>query len=145
MGTTYWLILFAILMLFEAVTVDLTTIWFAIGALVGLAVSAAGGGLAIQLAAFLVVSVVLLLFTRPFIMKFVNKNRTKTNIDELPGTQAVVTEEIDGIRGTGRVQLRGMDWKAAPAPSEGEKVLPKGTLVRVESIEGVKVLVKKIS
>lgn len=139
----YWLIAFVILLLIEAVTMGLTTIWFAGGSIAGFAANLLGGNIWIQIGAFLTVSFLLLVFTRPFAVKYINKDRVKTNVDELAGKIAVVTEEIDNLRACGKVQLKGMEWTARAV--EKEAVIPKGETVEVLSVEGVKLIVKRKS
>lgn len=68
-----WLGILAILLVIEAITVGLTTVWFAGGALVACIVSWLGGGIVVQLLLFFGVSVVLLIFTRPLAVRYMNK------------------------------------------------------------------------
>ena len=79
MQTIYWLVLFVILLIIEILTMGLTTIWFAAGALAAFLAGWLGFGLAVQIVVFLVVSVVLLLLTRPIAVKYFNQERQKTN------------------------------------------------------------------
>ncbi|WP_047834383.1 membrane protein, partial [Robinsoniella sp. RHS] len=74
-----WLVLFILLIVIELATMGLTTIWFAGGSVAGFIVSVLDGNILLQILAFVIVSVVLLIFTRPFAVRYVNKNRTKTN------------------------------------------------------------------
>ena len=78
-----WLVVLAILLVIEFLTLGLTTVWFAGGALVAFLVSLAGGPLWLQLLLFIAVSVVLLLFTRPLAVKYLNKDVQKTNVDSI--------------------------------------------------------------
>ena len=73
MQTVYWLILFVILLIIEILTMGLTTIWFAGGALVAFVSGVIGFGLPVQVVAFLIVSVILLVLTRPLAVKYFNK------------------------------------------------------------------------
>lgn len=137
----HWLIAFVVLLAIEIATMGLTTIWFAGGAIAGFAVNLLGGNIWIQIIAFLAVSFLMLVFTRPFAMKYINKGRTKTNVDELIGKCAVVTEPIDNLNSTGKVKLKGMDWTART--KEGLTVIPKGNQVEILSVEGVKLIVQE--
>ena len=103
----FWLILLIILVAIEIATMGLTTIWFAGGAFVAIIAAALNTPLYVQITLFLIVSVVLLLFTRPIAMKYFNKDRIKTNAESLIGKQAVVTEDIDNLLAVGLV--RGQD------------------------------------
>ncbi len=80
-----WLVILAVLVVIEIITLGLTTIWFAGGALAALVVSLVGGPLWLQILLFLAVSIVLLVFTRPLAVRYMNKNQQKTNVDSIPG------------------------------------------------------------
>ena len=88
-----WLTAFVVLIGIEAATMTLCTIWFAIGALVSFFLTLAGVGKYGQLAAFFAVSCVLFFFTRPVALRYVNPKTVKTNVDELIGKKAVITED----------------------------------------------------
>ena len=136
--TLIWLIIFAVLIIVELVTMGLTTIWFAGGAVIACVIAAVGLPLWLQIVAFLVVSVALLYFTRPIAVKYFNKSRTRTNVESMIGKQAVVMSEIDNIQGIGQVKVNGMDWSARSF--EGEPIAA-GKVVIVRAVDGVKLLV----
>lgn len=94
-----------------------------------------------QMMAFVAVSFLLLFFTRPFAVKYVNKGHVSTNVDELIGMEGVVLEEIDNLRASGRVQAQrdGMDSQI----SEQERRIAKDKIIEVCAIEGVKLIVKE--
>ena len=125
-----WLILLGILLIIEIITLGLTTIWFAGGALIAFLVAILGGA----------VSILLLLFTRPIAMKYMNKNVQKTNVDSLKGEKAVVIQTIDNLKGTGQVVIRGMEWSAK---AREDKIIKEGTVVKVITVEGVKAVVEE--
>ena len=134
-----WLVVFILLILIELATMGLTTIWFAGGAVAGFVASMLGANVVIQAAAFFAVSILLLFFTRPFAVRYINSNKTKTNVDGLIGQEALVLEEINNIRETGCARLEGKEWTAR---SMNDTVIPKDTVVTVERIEEVKLIVK---
>ena len=134
-----WLAVFVLLIVIELATMGLTTIWFAGGAVAGFIASMLGANVVIQAVVFFVVSIVLLIFTRPFAVWYINSNKTKTNIDGLIGQEALVLEEINNIRETGCARLEGKEWTAR---SVDDSVIPADTVVIVERIEGVKLIVK---
>ena len=134
-----WLAVFVLLIVIELATMGLTTIWFAGGAVAGFIASMLGANVVIQAVVFFVVSIVLLIFTRPFAVRYINSNKTKTNIDGLIGQEALVLEEINNIRETGCARLDGKEWTAR---SVDDSVIPADTVVIVERIEGVKLIVK---
>lgn len=135
-----WLVLLVIFLAVELATMGLTTIWFAGGALAAFLVSLAGGSLTLQVVVFIAAAVILLIFTRPFAVKYINQNRVKTNADSLIGETAVVTEAIDNLAGAGQVRVNGQIWTARS--SEEDREIPEGTRVRILEISGVKLMVE---
>lgn len=139
--TTIWLIVFVVCIIAEIISMGLTTIWFAGGALVAAVVAAIGAPLWLQIALFAVVSLVLLYFTRPIAVKYFNKDRVKTNAESLVGKQAIVISEIDNLQGIGQVTVGGQEWTART--TEEGITLPVGSVVIVRSISGVKLMVEE--
>ncbi len=134
----YWLIIIAVLILIEIITLGLTTIWFAGGALVAFVVSMFIDNLFIEIMVFLLVSIALLYFTRPLVVKYFNPKRVKTNYEGVIGKDALVTIRIDNIKAEGQVIVDGQEWSARSL--EGN-VIEVGTKVKVQSISGVKLMV----
>ena len=141
MPSYIWLIIMAVMILVEISAPGLVSIWFAAGALAAYIASLLGGNTVIQVMVFVLVSVVLLLLTRPLAKKYINERAAKTNKDTIPGRTAIVSEEINNLTATGRVIIDGLPWTArAAAP---EEIIPAGEEVVVEKIEGVKCIVKR--
>ncbi len=136
-----WLAIAIVLSIIELTTMGLVTIWFAAGALVALLLSLVGAPFLLQLAAFLVVSVAVLLLVRPLATKYVNKNATKTNIDAVVGRKLVVKKEIDNLKGTGKIDMDGSTWLAVS--SVDNIVIPEGAIVRVVKVSGAKLIVER--
>ena len=136
-----WLILTVVFLAVEAATVTVTSLWFAGGCLVALIVSLLGGSFGLQIGTALVVSAALLACLRPIVKKHLNPRLTKTNIDAVIGSQGYVTADIDNMAATGTVKLGAMEWTARSASGHP---IPKGTLVKAERIEGVKVFVSAV-
>ena len=137
-----WLVLLLLFAGAEAITVGLTSIWFAAGALFALIAALLGGPLWVQIALFLAVSALCLLAVRPLARRLLNSRVEPTNADRVIGEQAQVTEDIDNIHGKGAVVIRGVAWTAR---SEDGSSVPAGSLVRVLRIEGVKVFVERVT
>ncbi|MBQ8622289.1 MAG: NfeD family protein [Oscillospiraceae bacterium] len=133
-----WLVLMVVFLVTEAATVTMVSLWFAAGALGAMIVSLLGGAVWLQTAAFLAVSVVLLLALRPLVRKYVTPSLTATNIDSVIGSTGLVTVAIDNVTAAGQVKLGAMVWTAR---SSSGAPIPEGTQVRVDKIEGVKVFV----
>ncbi|MBR2409583.1 MAG: NfeD family protein [Lachnospiraceae bacterium] len=137
-----WLIILALCLVVEIATLGLVTIWFAGGALVAFFVAMVTDSVLIQVIVFLAVSLLLLFFTRPVAKRFYNSKRTKTNVDSVIGEQCKVTETVDNFNGTGTVLLNGLEWTAR---SKDETVIETGVRVQVCAIDGVKVIVEKVT
>lgn len=143
MATIVWLVLLIGFIILEAACpIHLVSIWFAVGALAAAATAMLGGQIWLQVTVFAVVSGALLAALWPFVKKFLKPRLTKTNVDSVIGTEGYVTEDVDNLSATGQVKLGGMYWTAR---STDGNIIPKGTLVRVDRIEGVKAYVTPIS
>ncbi|MBR5317588.1 MAG: NfeD family protein [Lachnospiraceae bacterium] len=136
-----WLAALAVFVVIEIATMGLTTIWFAGGALVALVLAMLQVSFYVQIGAFLVISIVLLVSTRPLAMKFFNQERVKTNIDSIIGKKAIVLAEINNLKEEGKVSVNGMEWSARAY--EDGCVIPAGAVVEVKEIRGVKLIVKE--
>ena len=136
----FWLVLLIIAIVVEVLTMGLTTIWFAGGALVAILATLLHAPIWLQVILFMLVSLLLLFFTRPVDVKYFNKDRVKTNVESMVGRQAVVTGEIDNIQGIGQVTLGGQEWSARSM--DDTMRIPLGSVVDVVSVSGVKLIVK---
>ena len=134
-----WLIVFVVFAALELVSVGMTCIWFAVGALAACVTSLFTGNWIIQSIVFIIVTVLFLLFLRPLAMKYVNNKTEKTNVDSIIGRTAKVVTEIDNVNAKGMVVIDGVEWTAR---SKDDRVIPKETLVEVVEVSGVKVIVK---
>ena len=137
-----WLCAVAILGVAEALTVTLTCVWFAVGALAAMIVALFGGALWLQILIFAVVSLICVLALRPLAKtKLGGAQKIATNADRLIGQEAIVTETIDNVAGTGAASVGGTVWTArgvTPAP------IAEGRRVRIQRIEGVKLIVSPV-
>lgn len=143
-GMTFKVAWLALLILFsvgEAVTVGLTSVWFAVGALGALLCAWLGGNLWLQIGVFLALSGLSLAMVRPLAKKFLMPSYSATNADRVIGQEAVVTQTVDNLHGQGQVTISGQAWTAR---SQDDTVIPEGELVRVLRIEGVKVFVTPV-
>jgi membrane protein implicated in regulation of membrane protease activity len=140
-STFVWIGIAVIFAIIEAVTLGLTTIWFTIGSIVAALVSYVGGGITAQVIAFLIVSIILLYFTKPIAEKKLKIGHTKTNVDALIGQIAVVTEDINP-HSTGLVKADSQIWTAIA--DKRDQRLEKGTEVKILKVEGVKLIVTSV-
>lgn len=135
MEAIIWIALIIVFAAVEIITVGLTTIWFAGGAIAALLCDMVGLGIGWQFAVFVVVSLVLLFFTRPWALKYLKPHLVRTNYEENIGKNVCITETVDNIKGTGTAVLKGQEWTAR-AWEEG-RVFEPGTIVKVKEIRGV--------
>ena len=133
-----WFALMVVFIILEANTVTLVSAWFAAGALAALIASLLDAQLWLQMVLFFVVSILLLLSLRPITKKHFTPKLTKTNLDSVIGSFGIVTATIDNVMATGQVKLGAMEWTARSSSGE---VIPQGTRIKVDRIEGVKVYV----
>ena len=136
-----WLGLFILLLVIEIITVGLTTIWFAAGALAALAANVLGANLIIQIIIFLAVSVVLLIFTRPWAEKHLNRKRVRTNYEREIGKVIRITEKVDNLDQTGKSVVDGQEWTVRS--KNDSEIFEAGALARVAAVSGVKLIVEK--
>ena len=137
-----WLVAFVILIGIEAATMALTTIWFAGGAVFAFFAAVLGFSVQTQLVVFLIVSFILLLFTRPLAMRFVNRETVKTNVDGLIGRKAKVITKIDNTEPSGATVVDGQEWTARS--TDDAVTIPVGTHVVIKEVRGVKLMVEPV-
>ncbi len=136
--TVFWLVMAVIFLIIEAVTVGLTTIWFAAGSFVALALAMFNVPVLAQFIVFLIVSFCLLLFTRRIFVEKLKTGSEATNIEALIGQTAQVTSAIKPLE-TGQVRIKGQVWSAVCR--DETLTIPEKETVKVIAIEGVKLIV----
>ena len=134
-----WLILSGFFFIGEIITTGFLIFWLGVGALVAMIVSFFVDNLIIQIAVFVVVSIVSIILTKPFVNKFVSKKTVPTNAYSVIGKTGIVTKDIDPVKSIGQVKIEGEVWSAK---CNGDDIIPKGTEVKIKDIEGVKVIVQ---
>ena len=139
--SAFWLLALILFSVIEGVTVGLTSIWFAAGALGALIAAMLGAHIFLQILIFLVLSALTLALVRPVAVRLLKPRHDPTNADRVIGQTALVTEDIDNVEGKGLVVISGQVWSAR---SEHGVAIPAGTQVRVLRIEGVKVYVEAL-
>jgi membrane protein implicated in regulation of membrane protease activity len=136
-----WLVVAAVMIILEMISLGLTSIWFAGGAIVSAIIAYMGGHWTLQLVCFAAVSVILLVFTRPVLAKHMMKTNEKTNVESLIGQNAVVKERIDNLKAEGVVVINGLEWTAR---STDDTVIDAGSKVEIVEVKGVKLIVKTL-
>lgn len=136
-----WLGIAIIFAIIEAITLGLTTIWFAGGALVALFAAIFNSPLGVQIGLFILVSGVLIGMTRKVLVNKMKLGNEKTNVDALAGKTAIVVATVRSLE-PGRVTIGGQEWAALS--SEAQEIFHKGQKVRVTGIKGVTAIVTGI-
>lgn len=138
----FWLALAVVLGAIEASTANLITVWFAVSALVVAILAALGiSGSALPVI-FVVLAAILVVATRPLTKSFLSKKAVATNADRIISATGTVIVDIDPVENAGQVKVMGQIWSAKTADGTP---LETGTAVRIVALEGVRVVVEKIS
>lgn len=135
-----WIVIIVVAIIIEALTYNLTTTWFAIGGIFAWLISLTGINLIVQIIVFLLVSILLLIFARPFAVNVLKIGKVKTNADRLIGRSATVLEEIDNNSNRGQIKVDGQVWSAK---TKGQNKIEKNSIVIIQEIVGVKVVVEE--
>jgi len=138
MNYIFWIVFIVVMLVIEASTVNLITIWFATGALAAIIAGLLGANQVWQIAVMLVVSAAALLIARPFIKKHHSTGTVATNADMLIGQTAIVTEAITNGKFAGSVTVNGKTWSATT--DDGTEIA-EGAKVIIRSISGVRLIV----
>lgn len=133
-----WILIIILLTLVEIMTINLTTIWYVVSAIVALIVAFFSANFMLQFGIFAIVGTILLLTTRPFLKKIMVKKKEATNSDRVIGMEAIVTEVIDKNK-IGEVKVDGKRWSAY-----ANQRIDVNSVVKVLSIDGVKLKVERI-
>lgn len=141
--TCCWLALVIVLIIIEAITAELVTIWFAGGAVLALVLSVLGAPFWAQTGTFAAVSLVLLFLTRPLIKKYMKKGAGENGLDRMIGKQGLVTEQVNNLAGTGEVQVDGQYWMART--SDNSLTIEKDQVITVRQIHGVRLIVEPVA
>ncbi len=135
-----WFVIIIVAAVIEVLTMDLTSLWFSLGALVSFILGLAGLTWPVQLIVFIVVTIILILSVRPLAKRYFRTNVVGTNADRLVGKIATCTAEIP-VGERGEVKVEGKYWSAISTSDETVEVDEK---VEILSIEGNKLIVVKL-
>lgn len=139
-NTLIWTIILVVSVIIEAITIDLVSIWFSVGAIVALICQLFHFTMAQQIIAFSITTLICVIMCRPFAKKYLQTNTIKTNLDRYIGTQCLVTKTITA-NNKGEVKILGEPWLATSLDNEQ---ISEGTYAQIVSFEGSHVVVKKI-
>lgn len=134
----FWAAAIVIFGVLEAVTAQLVSIWFVVGAVASLAASLLGASVMVQVIIFIAVTILALVITRPLVKRYIHPIKQRTNADAVIGKTGIVVEDIDNINAAGQVKADGKIWSAR---STDNRLIPKDNEVIIDRIEGVKLMV----
>ncbi|MDD6192897.1 MAG: NfeD family protein [Lachnospiraceae bacterium] len=138
-----WLAVIILTIIIEIITVGLTSIWLTGGGIAALVVCLLGGHWGLQLAVFFVVTFILIYFTRPWALKYIESRKTATNYEEVIGKTVRIIEDVDNVKETGKAIYNGMEWTArAKVDTE---TFSMDEQARVVGVQGVKLILEKIA
>lgn len=138
-----WIALVIVLVIIEAITAELVTIWFAGGAVLALVLSVLGAPFWAQTGTFAAASFALLFLTRPLVKKYMKKGAGESSLDRMLGKQGIITEEVNNLAATGEVQIDGQYWMARTA--DNVQTIQKGQVVTVLQVLGVRLIVEPVA
>lgn len=138
-----WLGIAIIALVIELITIGLTSIWIVGGAIGALIINGIGGPCWLQILAFFLITFILLYFTRPWAVKYLNRHRSATNVEAAIGQRVRILERVDNRQETGKAFYNGMEWTARAVSDEDTFEVDE--LAEVVEISGVKLLLKKVS
>lgn len=136
-----WLGIAIVSLIIEVATSGLATIWFVPSALISMVLAFMNIPVAVQIAVFIVLSVLMIILFYRKLKENIEKKSEKTNIDALIGKEAVAEEDIS-FRSMGRVKVGGMSWSAYI--EKDSETINKGDFVKILSIDGVKLRIEKV-
>lgn len=138
----FWIVALAAFVIIELVTVGLCSVWFAAGATVALISACLSAPIWLQILLFLFTSALSLALARPILVDRLSVRGAATSYDRVLQMVGVVTADINNDLATGAVQVDGKTWTAR---SYDGTVIPTDSRVRIEGIEGVKLIVSPVS
>lgn len=133
-----WAVAIVAFAVLEGMTAQLVSIWFMLGSIAGLIAAFCHAGILLQVIIFVIVTIITLIATRPIVKKRLNTIKQPTNADRCIGQRGVVIEEINNLEPSGQVKADGKVWTAR---SSDESIIPEGTVITIEKIDGVKLIV----
>ena len=134
----FWIVAAVVFGVVESMTVQLVSIWLCLASVVSAVAGYFSNSLWATVVVFVVVSLALLVVTRPLVKKKISTKIQPTNADRIIGREAVVTEKINPVENVGQIKIDGQVWSA-----KSSEPISEGETVRIEAIEGVKAVVTK--
>ena len=140
-AATIWIVVFAAAVIFEIISLGLTSIWFCGGAIAAAIAGYFGINWYVQIILFIVVSTVILLICRPMVKNKLQATLSPTNIDRNIGKKVKVIETVDSFSETGKIKIGDVEWRAV---SEDGRTIAKDHFAEIVNIEGTKVILREV-
>lgn len=138
--TAVWLLLCALCLIAEIFTISFLLFFPGVGAFLAFLTSLVTDSFGIQLAVFILSTMLMIIFIRPLISKLFKSKELKTNSNSLIGKTGLVLRDIEGTNIVGQVKVAGEIWSAV---CDEKSSIKKDSKIIVEAIEGVKLIVKE--
>lgn len=138
-----WLVLIAIFLVIEMLTLDFTFLMLSFGGAVGLVTDLIGLPVWVQVIIAAAAAAVFILLLRPPLLKRLRRGEdpTKSNVDALLDLRGIALHDITQI--SGQVKLSNGDtWTARAATS---MPIPQGAPIAVSAINGATAIVRPIN
>ncbi len=138
--TWFWLGMMVLCVAVEALTMQLTTVWAAVSALVMIFVSRTGLAFSWQLVIFLVLTILLVVLTRPLVLKKLNIGKNATNINSMEGQEVLVTKAVSKFQKGEAKATNGVVWTVTSQDGEDINV---DYVCQVVGVEGNTLIIKR--
>jgi len=135
----FWLIVLIVCIIIEAPTMALTTVWGAIAALPMIFIAKTGLAFKWQFLIFAIITVALIIFTRPFALKKLKMGKSKTNVNMMEGEEVQIVKTISKFQKGEAKAKNGVVWTAT---SENGDTLQKGSIALISAVEGNTLILK---
>ena len=134
-----WLAIFIVTLVIELSTTQLVSIWFSGGAFVSMILACFDVAWQIQLLVFVLIALILLILTRPVILKALNKNNYHQHLNSVVGTLILLTKDVS-IHQQGEGRIRDVVWTCK---TEDTDTLHAGEYVKIIAVSGNSLIVSK--
>lgn len=136
-----WLIACGIMLVLEIFTVSFFLFFPGIAAFIAFICAILGASTQAQIIVFISSTILMIAFIRPLVTRIFKTKDTQMNSQSVIGKNAIVLRTINNINKTGQVKVAGEVWSAI---SSDDETIEIDTMVIVQSIDGVKLVVKKV-
>ena len=139
MGYVFWLVLTIIFTVIEFMGPALVSVWFAFAAFITIFVSLAFDNLKVEITFFTIISILAILFIRPFAKKILSKK--KDNFDaEIIDTSIVIKKVVDTNK---EEKVYDVSYKGSIWTALSNEIFEVGDIPVISSFKGNKIIIKK--